>query len=94
MSASPRLTKDDFRAWRDHPVTVIVRRYLTDSAAKMRDDWAQGENWSDQARMEVLNFEQLADIDLESIETFYEARDTDEQSTSEADQPEDQRHGY
>ncbi len=65
-----------------------------DAAAKMRDDWAQGENWTDQARMEVLNFEQLADIDLESIETFYEARDADEQIGSEETGDDDKRHGY
>lgn len=59
----------------------------------MRRDWSQGQNWTDQAAFEVQNLEDLAALDLESIETFYEAIE-DEQSSINADQPEDQRHGY
>ncbi len=80
MSANPRLTKDEFLAWRAHPVTEVVHRYLLDYAASIRADWAQGANWTDGAKQQVFNFEDLAEIDLESIETFYEAKDADEQS--------------
>ena len=94
MSKRPRLTKEEFQAWEAHPVTEVVRRYLTDYAASIRADWAQGENWSDEAKQQVVNLEDLATLDLKSIETFYEAKDADEQSTVDADRSEDQRHGY
>ena len=84
----PRLTSDEFQAWEAHPVTQIVRRYLTDLAAAMRHDWSQGQNWTEQAAFQVQGLEDLATLDLESIESFYEARD--EQNTANANQPEDQ----
>ncbi len=83
MSARARLTKDEFQAWRAHPVTEIVHRYLGDVAQALRHDWALGANWSEEARLQVQNLEDLAGLDLESIETFYEAREADEQSYEE-----------
>ncbi len=50
-----------------------------DYAAEIRGDWARGANWSEEAKYQVQNLEDLAGLDLESIETFYEARD-DERS--------------
>lgn len=75
------MTKDEFQAWEGHPVTQIVRRYLTDLAAAMRHDWSQGQNWTDQAAFEVQGLEDLATLDLESIETFYEAMEKDERGS-------------
>ena len=72
------MTSDEFQAWQDHPITEVVRRYLTDYAASIREDWAQGANWSEEAKAKVIDLEDLAALDLESIETFYEARDADE----------------
>ena len=80
-----RLTSDEFQAWEAHPVTEIVRRYLMDYAKSIRADWAQGANWSEQARWHVQNLEDLYWLDLESIETFYEAKKADERSTSDSD---------
>lgn len=93
MSASPRLTKEEFQAWEAHPVTEVVRRYLTDLAAAMRHDWSQGENWTDEAKISVLSLEDLATLDLESIETFYEAKDADEQGNPHIDEG-DEKDGY
>lgn len=90
---SPRLTSDEFQAWEAHPVTEVVRQYLTDYAASIRADWAQGVNWSDEAKQQVINLEDLAGLDLESIETFYEARDADEQSSQRVDEG-DEKGGY
>ncbi len=87
------MTSDEFQAWEGHPVTEVVRKYLTDFAASIRADWAQGENWSDEAKQQVVNLEDLAALDLQSIETFYEARDADEQGSQR--EPEgDERSGY
>ena len=71
----PRLTKDDLEAWKAHPVTEIVHRYLRDYAQWMRDQWAEGENWTEQAKFQVQNFEDLAEIDLDAIETFYDMKE-------------------
>lgn len=78
--ARPRLTSDDFQAWRAHPVTEVVDRYRKDFAAWIRANWAQGEMWTDEARMQVQNLEDEAGLGLGSIETFYEAREEDGQA--------------
>ena len=75
MSRRPRLTKDDLEAWRAHPVTEIVHRYLRDYAQWMRAQWAEGENWTEEAKFQVQSFEELADIELSDIETFYSKED-------------------
>ena len=79
----PRLTSDEFQAWRAHPVTEVVLNYLVTYADSIRRDWYHGANWSDEAKWKVENLEQLAEIDLESIETFYEAKEADERITSD-----------
>lgn len=72
-----QLTPDEFEAWRGNPVTEAVHQYLRDYARLIRSEWADGENWTDQARWQVQNLEDLAGLDLESIESFYEKRTTD-----------------
>lgn len=67
-----RLTKDDVEAWRVNPVTETVHQYLRDLAASIRAQWAEGENWTDMARFQVQNLEDLASLDLNDIEMFYE----------------------
>ncbi len=97
MSARTSLTKDEFQAWRAHPVTEIVHSYLTDTAQAMRRDWARGVNWTDEAKQLVQNLEDLAALDLESIDTFYEAIEADEQSTDgqpDTETTQDSQTGY
>jgi hypothetical protein len=90
------LTKDDFQAWRGHPVTEAVDHYLRDFAAHIREQWANGENWTDEARVQLQNLEDLADLDLESIETFYDMREgrDGQESQSEVQDSEDGHSGY
>lgn len=83
MNARPNLTKDDLEAWRVHPVTEIVHRYLKDYAQWMRDQWAEGENWTEEAKLQVTNFEEMADIDLVSIEAFYGMKEDEHEQDSE-----------
>lgn len=49
----------------------------------MRDQWAQGENWTEGAKLQVINFEEMADIDLESIEAFYDMSEGTDERDSE-----------
>lgn len=74
------MSDDDFLAWRSHPVTEVVLSYLRDFAGAIRNDWRAGVNWSDDARLKVEVLEDLAEIDLWSIETFYKAREEHERS--------------
>ena len=84
MVKRPRLTKDDLEAWRVHPVTETVHQYLRDLAASIRAQWAEGENWTEMARFQVQNLEDLATLDLNDIEMFYEPKeDRDEQDSEE-----------
>ena len=81
MSVRPRLTSDEYQAHLVNPGTALDRQYMKDFAASIRGDWARGANWSDEAKFKVEILEALAEMDLESIETFYEARDADEQDS-------------
>ena len=83
MSRRPRLTKDDLQAWRAHPVTEIVDQYLRDLAVFIREQWWQGENWTDAARCHVENLEELMTLDLDNIESFYESREDEHEQDSE-----------
>jgi uncharacterized phage-associated protein len=83
MVSRPRLTKDELEAWRVHPVTEIVHRYLRDYAQWMREQWAEGENWTVEAKFQVQNFEDLAAIDLDAIETFYDMKEDPNEQDSE-----------
>ena len=85
MSARPRLTKDDLEAWRVHPVTEVVHRYLRDFAGRIREQWAQGENWTPEARFQVQNLEDLATLDLNDIETFYDMKEDEHGQASGED---------
>ena len=79
-----RLTKDDLQAWKAHPVSEIVHRYLKDYAQWMRDQWAEGENWTQEAKLQVMNFEEMAEIDLASIEAFYNMTEDEHEQDSES----------
>ncbi len=105
MSARPRLTKDELEAWRAHPVTEIVHLYLRDYAQYIREQWAEGQNWTDEARFQVQNLEDLAELDLDSIETFYAREEGYEQDSNSPGSggsrrsggngiPDHQRYGY
>ncbi len=75
-----RLTKEEFEAWQINPVTEVVHRYLHDYAAFIRSQWAQGENWTPEAKFQEQNLKDLATLDLDSIESFYAREEPDEQA--------------
>ena len=66
-------------AWRAHPVTEIVLGYVEDFSEYIRGSWRDGNNWTEESRITVQNYEDLAALDLESIQTFYE-RDDEQKS--------------
>ena len=73
------LSKDDFEAWRAHPVTELLHRYLADYEERIRQEWAQGLQWTDEAKFRVQNLSDLRNTTLSDIEKFYEEPEDDEQ---------------
>lgn len=65
------LEAEEFDAWRTHRTTVKVRRYLTDVAVHIREQWSRGEGWNEEMRRYVQDLDDLEGLDFESIETFY-----------------------
>ena len=63
----------------------MVDQYLRDFAAHIRQQWAQGENWTEESCFQVQNLEDLAILDLESINGFYEMKeDRDDERDEES----------
>ena len=81
----PRLTKDEFRAWRAHPVTEIVDQYHRDLVQMIRGFWAAGDksSWNDEAHKEVEILEGELLLSLDTINDFYEVKEADERITSD-----------
>lgn len=67
-------SREDFAAWRDHPVTQFVMAGLRRNAGEHRDLWAS-ESWNtghaDQAQLTVLR--ERADAMMGLVEADYEA---------------------
>jgi len=71
---------EDFDEWQDNPVTQYVIKYLTDSIKEasemMADDIANGAivSESDQIKTATmcLTLREIAELELETIESFYE----------------------
>ena len=82
------IQRQDYLDWRQHPVTGLFRRYLSDYRADLRRGAI--ERWEDgslnlgtekeiKSRLNVL--EELADLPFEAIVEFY--RQTDELNEAE-----------
>lgn len=63
-----------------NPVTEAVHKYLRDRAATVRESWSEGENWTEEAKIRVEDWEDIADIDADTINQFYEEPDEQEAS--------------
>ncbi len=89
------MTSEEFQAWRAHPVTEIVDQYRRDLVKMIRDCWAAGDqsSWNEVALTEVNCLEGELLLTLDTIETFYEAIDADEQG-SEPEHEGDEKSGY
>ena len=72
------LEAEEFEAWRTHPTTVKVRRYLADLAANTRDQWSRGEGWTEEMRRYVQDLEDFEGLNFESIDIFYASEEDNE----------------
>ncbi len=73
------MTKDEFQAWRAHPVTQIVDQYARDLLKETRGQWAKGADWTELALNQVQFLEESLLLSWEHIESFYEDNEADEQ---------------
>ncbi len=72
-----KLSKDDFEAWKAHPVTEKVRRYLADYEERIRQEWAAGNHWTEESRLRVEILADVRETELSDIEEFYEEPEDD-----------------
>ena len=71
------MTDDEFQAWRAHPVTEVVDQHLRRVQEDIRASWAEGQNWTDEARFQVQNLEDLVTLTLDDINSYHEARENE-----------------
>lgn len=71
VAGPQRLEAEEFEAWLTHPTTVKVNRYLQELEMNIRDQWANGEAWTDEMRRYVVDLEDFRTLEFEAIEAFY-----------------------
>ena len=71
MRDKPTLTPEEWAAWKAHPVTELVTRFMRDLELTIRSEWAQGESWTDEARIRCETYSDFKDMSLEDMELFY-----------------------
>lgn len=83
------ITKADFQAWKHHPVTKCLHKYLVDyQAALCREGWAalKGGNLDPKFLTEIATrgkmSEEISELELESIEAFYGVEREEENASS------------
>lgn len=62
-----KISSDQFELWLEHPLTRALHAYLTGAAKSIRDDWSNGENWTEASRIEVGVYEAIPRLTLEDL---------------------------
>lgn len=76
-------TPDEWAAWRANPITEAVMGLYRDKAAEIRSRWAEGQDWTDDAKWAVVTFEDMAGIELDDLNEFYQEEDDGTQDEAE-----------
>ena len=79
----PQLSKDEFEVWKANPVTELVRRYLEDFENVIRQQWARGNEWTNESKAVVQTLEDQRTLELSDIEKFY--KEPEEETDDEQD---------
>lgn len=66
-----RFSKETFQAWRDHPLTAHLRKFLKDNQQALGDRWMAGEHLDRDQQIKALLMGELADLRWESVAEFY-----------------------
>lgn len=67
------MTRDEFAAWRESPITQRFMQFLLDDAAETRLRWASGGIPGEGEMAQVAAIERVSDLTLDDIEAFYAA---------------------
>lgn len=71
-----RLEREEFDAWHTSPTTMKVRRYLADLADNIREQWRNGEGWTEENRRYVIDLDDLRNLEFNDVDQFYGESDT------------------
>lgn len=66
------LDKEAFQEWLAHPATREVRKFLRDRQQYMKDAWGRGEEMMPHAQIYAQCYGDLAELEHEDIEGFYD----------------------
>ncbi|MDP6801120.1 MAG: hypothetical protein QF744_15025 [SAR202 cluster bacterium] len=64
-------SKEEHEAWLAHGVTRAVLKYLRDLALETREEWFNGESWTDQARWETAAYEDVVNLPYEKLDEHF-----------------------
>lgn len=65
------LDPEQFRAWKDHPVTQEYHRFLRDRQTALATAWAEGRVYSVEAQAQAQILGRLASLSLEDVAAEY-----------------------
>jgi hypothetical protein len=73
MADSPRrFDRQSFREWAAHPLTGLLRAYLTDHRAHLLEQWGSGLEMDSRHQTKALLFKELAALEWADVRDFYE----------------------
>ena len=80
------LRPDEWERWKAHPVTEIFMGFLRDYALMIRESWATGANWTETAKIQVQEREDIVNnLTLQEIQEFYSESDEDTERAPDPD---------
>ena len=69
-----RVTESEIKAWKDHPTTAKVLKFLGDVRESLKEDWASGQIGQENPYPQVRahTYGEILEIDAAMIMNFYE----------------------
>jgi hypothetical protein len=71
------LDREQFQAWKDHPVTVEFFQYLRARQWALMQAWGRGQIWSPEQQAQAVLLGQLAEISLADVAEQYDVEVSD-----------------
>ena len=77
------LTPEEFGAWRSHPATQKVFKYLRDRRDDLAKRWVEGETMDDNAQVYAQMYGDLAEMSFDDIAEFYDESTGDDDDVTD-----------
>jgi hypothetical protein len=65
------LDREQFQAWKEHPVTAEFFQYLRDRQSRLKDRWAEGTAWTPEEQAQAVQLGRLLGISSDEIAADY-----------------------